>query len=428
MPTEVISNQTYLNGALDAVYESIVYAQKNAPFYQKQLRDFNLKFADFTAQSITQIPFTTKADIAAQNSDFLSVPIDQIAEYCTTSGTSGSPITIFLTKQDLLRLAQNEARSFRLTGASSSDVFQLLTTIDKQFMAGLAYMLGVRELSAGLIRIGPGVPEMQWKSIFLNRPTVLIAVPSFIVSLIDYAVQHKIDMNASSVRSIICIGEPIRNEDFTLNTLGKKITSDWQVDLYSTYASTEMAAAFTECTEKNGCHLNNDLLYLEVLDEQGNEVQDGEIGEVVITTLGTQGTPLIRFKTGDMARIHKTRCKCGDYTPRLGPIVGRKNQLIKYKGTSIFPNTIFEILDASTEIFNYQVQISDNEFGNDEITILLSKELEGSVMLSEIKDRFRSNLKTIPKFEFHQKTYINSIVYPNNMRKPQKILFNKNQS
>ncbi len=424
MPSEVntIRNGT-INGSLASVFETIAYAKQHSPFYQRTLADTAFSEDTFTEDTLKGLPFTTKEDVSLSNADFMAVPMNQVAEFCTTSGTSGEPVTMYLTKQDLANLGTNEARSFRLTGATSDDIFQLTTTIDKQFMAGLAYYLGVQELNAGMVRIGPGVPAMQWKSVFLNKPTVLIAVPSFIINLIDFAKSNGIDYANSSVRSIICIGEPIREDDLTLNILGKRIAEAWDVQLYSTYASTEMGAAFTECTEQKGCHLNNSLIYLEVLGENGEEVGDGEAGEVVITTLGRMGTPLIRYRTGDIARVYRTACACGDNSPRLGPIIGRRNQMIKYKGTTIFPNSIFEIFDAIPEVTCYKIEVSKDFLGNDAITVLLEKKIEDSGKMTEIVEECRSRLRVVPHFVFLENDYLRSQVYKNNVRKPEKIIF-----
>jgi phenylacetate-CoA ligase len=369
------------------------------------------------------LPFTTKDDISASNVEFLAVPKNQVAEYCTTSGTSGEPITMYLTKNDLLNLGRNEAGSFSQIGATKNDIFQLTTTIDKQFMAGLAYYLGAQELGAGMIRIGPGVPSLQWKSIFLNKPSILIAVPSFITSLLEFAKINEINYASSSVRSIICIGESIRDDDFQLNLLGKRIKDAWDVELYSTYASTEMGAAFTECKHQCGCHLNTDLLFLEVLKEDGEEAAEGEIGEIVITTLKRTGTPLIRYRTGDIARVYRSACNCNDWSLRLGPILGRKNQIIKYKGTTLFPNSILKIFESIQDVTYFKVEVSKDQLGNDAITILLEKEIEESGKITSIIDTCRSELRVVPDFVFMEKNYLQSQIFKNNIRKPEKIIF-----
>ena len=406
---------------LEQVVEAIHYAVKHAPFYQNHFSKNSLE--DLNWEKFQALPFTTKEDLSQNNRDFLCVPPAQVAEYVTTSGTSGKPVTIYLTKKDLVRLAKNEKESFELTGAKAGDLFQLMTTIDKQFMAGLAYYLGVQELNAGMIRIGPGVPALQWNSILENKPTILIAVPSFLVNLIDYAKQNGIDISQTSVRSAICIGEPIREDDLSENVLAKRIHADWDIELFSTYASTEMGAAFTECLAHQGGHLNENLIHLEVLDDQGKEVAHGEKGEIVVSTLNTEGTPLIRYKTGDVARIYREPCSCGRTSPRVGPILGRKNQMIKFKGTTIFPPSIYEIFDSRSEISCYKIEVAKDYLDHDTITILLENRIEHSPVMAQIIEDCKAKLRVVPHFVFLETDYLRSQVFKNHMRKPEKIVF-----
>lgn len=415
--SEVIEN----NIQFQQVIQTLDYVLAHSPFYQRHFSKTVLE--NITPELFRTLPFTNKEDLSLNNRDFLCVPSNQVAEYVTTSGTSGKPVTIYLTKKDLLRLAKNEKESFELTGAKAGDLFQLMTTIDKQFMAGLAYYLGVQELNAGMIRIGPGVPALQWNSILENKPTILIAVPSFLINLIDYAKQNGIKMNETSVRSVICIGEPIREDDLSENVLAKRIHADWNVELFSTYASTEMGAAFTECTAHQGGHLNEGLIYLEVLDEEGNEVPHGEKGEIVISTIGTEGTPLIRYKTGDVARIYREPCTCGRNSVRVGPIIGRKNQMIKFKGTTIFPPSIYEIFDSRSEVSCYKIEVSKDYLGHDTITILLENRIEHSPVMHEIIEECKAKLRVVPHFVFLETDYLRSQVFKNHMRKPEKIVF-----
>lgn len=417
-----MSEEISVNKSIESLAAAINYVKASSPFYKRHFDGIELT-SDFNKADLKAFPFTTKDHLSENNRDFLCVPISDIAEYVTTSGTSGEPVTIYLTKKDLIRLADNEKTSLMTTGATSDDIFQLMTTIDKQFMAGLAYYLGVQEIGGGMIRIGPGVPALQWKSILLNKPTVLIAVPSFIVNLLDFAKNNQIDFQNSSVRSIICIGEPISEDNLQHNVLGNRIVKDWNVKLYSTYASTEMAAAFTECEAQNGCHLNDELLYLEVINDDNEDVKDGEVGEIVITNLGVQGTPLVRYKTGDLARVYYTSCACGRTSPRLGPIIGRKNQMIKFKGTTIFPNSIYEIFDGLPEVSCYKVEISKDYLQNDAITILLEKHIEKSATMNVIVAECQAKLRVVPHFVFLETDYLRSQVYKKNIRKPEKIVF-----
>ena len=398
------------------------YVKEKSPFYQRKLSSLTVG-NDFSIESFKKLPFTTKEDLAANDLDFLCVPRNEIAEYVTTSGTTGSPISLYLTKSDLTRLAKNEHDSLLLMGNTSNDLFQLLTTIDKQFMAGLAYFLGVQALGAGMVRVGPGVPQLQWSSILKYKPTKLIAVPSFIVTLIEYAKENNIDFNNSSVEAIVCIGEPIRNEDFSYNILGKRITENWDVQLFSTYASTEMGAAFSECTAQNGCHLNDDLLFLEVIKEDGTEAAHEETGEIVVSTLGVTGSPLLRYRTGDIAKVYRTQCSCGRSTPRLGPILGRKNQMIKFKGTTLYPKALFDLLDLYREISCYKVVVSKDQLNNDEITILLEDKIANSEVFASILEECQSKLRVIPKFDFLEINTLRAQVYKKNLRKPEKIQF-----
>ncbi|HLX67696.1 MAG TPA: AMP-binding protein, partial [Puia sp.] len=236
--------------------ELLAYTGRNSPFYRDLFDRNRIDISRIRSlDDLATLPTTTKEDLQQRNDDFLCVPRDRIAEYTTTSGTLGSPVTIALTTGDLDRLAYNEYLSFRCADGSSADTYQLMLTLDRQFMAGIAYYSGIRRLGAGVIRVGPGVPALQWETIRRLKPTVLVAVPSFLLKLIRYAKDYRIDPHGTSVRSAICIGENIRQADLSLNILGKKITESWNIRLYSTYASTEMQTAFTECGEGRGGHL-----------------------------------------------------------------------------------------------------------------------------------------------------------------------------
>ncbi len=224
------------------------YVARHSPFYKALFAKHQIHISDIRSLSdLKLIPPTNKDDLQQRNNDFLCVPAEKVVEYTSTSGTFGGPVTIALTENDLNRLAFNEYNSFSCADGSKDDIYQLMLTLDRQFMAGIAYYSGIRKLGAGIIRLGPGVPALQWETIRRLNPTAIVAVPSFILKLIAFAKEAGIDVNKTSVKKAICIGENIRNTDFSLNILGKKITESWNISLYSTYASTEMQTAFTEC-------------------------------------------------------------------------------------------------------------------------------------------------------------------------------------
>jgi phenylacetate-CoA ligase len=370
---------------------------------------------------LENIPVTTKDDLQLRNNDFICVDKKRIIDYITTSGTLGDPVTFVQTDGDLDRLAYNEATSFACANCSDNDIIQLMTTIDRRFMAGLAYFLGVRKLGAGIVRVGSRIPELQWDSIERFKSTVLITVPSFLLKIIEYAELNNLDYNNSSVRSAICIGEPLRDSNFQLNRIGTKIKDKWDIDLFSTYASTEMSTAFTECVEGRGGHHHPELIIVEFLDDNNNPVNKGELGEVTISTLGIEGMPLLRFKTGDLCTPHYEPCACGKTTMRLGPVIGRKQQMIKYKGTTIYPPAIFDLLDNVDDIKNYYIEIFTNSIGTDEILIKIGCDNPPIDFEMTIKDNFRTKLRVAPIIKIESIESVNKIIMPEGSRKP--ILF-----
>jgi phenylacetate-CoA ligase len=297
-----------------------------------------------------------------------------------------------------------------------------MTTIDRRFMAGMAYFLGLKKLCAGIIRVGNGIPELQWDSINRFSPTTLIAVPSFILKIIEYAESNGIDYRKSSLKKAVCIGEPLRNSDFSLNLLGNRIKEKWDLKLYSTYASTEMSTAFTECSEGIGGHHHPELIITEFLNENNEAVREGEEGELTITTIGVEGTPLLRFKTGDICSYHSEPCKCGRNTIRLGPILGRKNQMIKYKGTTLYPPAIYDVLDNIAGIENYVVEVSTNKIGTDEILIRIGVKEPDMNFDKKIKDNFRAKLRVTPEIIYSLISEIDKIQSPDVNRKPKKFV------
>jgi|TARA_B110000238_G_scaffold45767_1_gene49504 phenylacetate-CoA ligase len=403
--------------------EVLQYVNENSPFYSRLFETHDISISNIILlEDLLKIPPTTKDDLQLYNDDFLCVSKQDIIDYTTTSGTLGTPTTIALTNSDLDRLALNEALSFNCAGITKKDTIQLMTTLDKQFMAGIAYFLGARHLGAGIIRTGSGVPELQLDSILKYSPSYLIAVPSFLLKLIDFANLKNIDINSLGVKGVICIGEPIRNDDFTLNTLGLKITKHWDISLYSSYASTEMNTAFTECSHQNGGHHHPELIIVEILNEDNLPVKNGDIGELTITTLEIEAMPLIRFKTGDMLSAYYEPCECGRTTLRLGPVKGRKKQMIKYKGTTLFPLAIENIMNYFTEIDSFIIEVSYNDIGTDEILIKLSSTSKSNELLQNIKTHFRSKLRVVPELEFHEKSYVDKLRFSKISRKPIKFI------
>ncbi len=405
--------------------EALQYLQQHSAFYQKLFKDNKIDISKIkTLEDLTCIPVTTKADLQRFNEDFRCVPPEDIIDYITTSGTLGDPVTFTETENDLQHLSYNEYLSFTTAGCTKNDIIQLMTTIDRRFMAGLAYFLGAREMKMGIVRVGNGIPELQWDTISRIHPTVGMAVPSFLMKLIEYAKAHNIDYHHCSMRKCICIGEALRDPNtFELNTLGKRIFDEWpELQLYTTYASTEMQHSYTDCQYFNGGHVQPELIIPEFLDDNDNPVGADEPGEVTITTLGVTGMPLLRFKTGDMVYHFDEPCRCGRNTTRLGSVLGRKGQMIKFKGTTLYPPALFDILDNIQGVKNYVVEAYTNDLGTDEVVVKVGTTEGSEKFEKEIKDLFRAKVRVAPTVEFESPELVNKLMFPPMSRKPVKFI------
>jgi phenylacetate-CoA ligase len=404
-----------------ALGQLLAYLAAHSPFYQRLFAQHAIDLASIrTTHDLARLPTTTKQDLQLHNWDFLCVPKTRVAEYCSTSGTLGQPVTIALTPRDVERLNHNEFLSFSCADGRPDDIYQLLLTLDRQFMAGIAYHGGILKTGAGVIRMGPGNLAAQLATIQQLAPTVLVAVPSFINALIGHAHATGLDLNATSVRRIICIGESIRQEDFQPNALGRRIAEAWQVRLHSTYASTEQQTAFTECGHGVGGHHQPELLIFEILDEHGRVLPAGQPGELTITTLGVEGMPLLRYRTGDICAAHDAPCACGRTTRRLGPIVGRRQYLLKLKGTSLYPQAIFNVLNTFGEVAAYVVEATTSNLGTDElaISVALHAGADEAAVLARLRQALRARLRVLPQVLVQPLAQVQARQNPDNKRKP----------
>ncbi len=404
--------------------EEIQYISTNSPYYKRVFQENRINKSDIvTIDDLKYLPVTVKEDLQLSNNYFFSVPANGIIDYVTTSGTLGDPVTFGLTENDLNRLAYNEFLSFSTAGCTKNDILQLMTTIDKRFMAGLAYFLGARELGCGVVRVGNGIPELQWDTIKRIRPTGCIVVPSFLMKLVEFAIDNGIDYHNSSIRKAICIGESLRTPDGVLSALGSKINKEWpEIELFSTYASTEMQSSFTECGFHCGGHIPVDLIIVELLDDNNNLVAPNQPGEVTITTLGVEGVPLLRFKTGDICYGISEGCECGRNSMRLSSVIGRKGQMIKYKGTTLYPSALYDILDNVSDIVNYIIEVYTGELGTDQIVIKVGSNRTDEYFEKEIKDMFRSKVRVAPEIVFEPIDYILKKQTPSTGRKQIKFV------
>lgn len=183
-----------------------------------------------------------------------------------------------------------------------------------------------------------------------------------------------------------------------------------------------MQTAFTECSEGKGGHMNPELAIVEILDENNNTVAPGEIGEVTVTTLGVEGMPLLRYKTGDLCRAYTEPCGCGRYTLRLSPVIGRKKQMIKYKGTTLFAPALFEIIHKIDAVKEYVAEVYSNEIGTDEVLLYLTPADFSEETQNRIASYLQARLRVMPHIKYISAEEMQKLQFPESVRKPVKFI------
>jgi phenylacetate-CoA ligase len=387
--------------------ETFRYAKRHSPFYRQLFR--NVK----GVPPLSEVPAVDKTVLSKRNLDFLCVPRERVVEIITTSGTTGRPLLWMLTEADARRLALNEKISFECAGLTARDTVLVAVALDRCFVAGLAYTTGLRELGCAVVRVGASSAALVLETIERVQPTAIVAVPSFLRHVADKARETKFDLKKSPVKKAVCIGEPIRDRVFALNASGRTIENSWGAKVYSTYGVTELANSLCECDAGAGGHLHDKQLHVEILDDHGNNLPDGEIGEVVATTFGVEAMPLIRYRTGDCAALFSRKCKCGRVTPRIGPIVGRKNQKLKFKGASVFPSTLASVLEETESVEAFVIIARRESELSDSIEVLI----HGPAKIERLRDALQARAKIAPKVRLAAREEIEALQMPPQARK-----------
>lgn len=375
----------------------IRYAARHSPFYRRLFAGLGLEPAAVRgAGDLAALPFTSKSDLETCHADFLCVAPEEIVDLCLTSGTTGRPVPMLQTATDLERLGYNEEASFRAAGIGRSDQVLVAAAIDRCFMAGLAYFLGLTRIGATAIRGGTGSIATLMELIRTCRPTALVGVPSLLLALGERLRREGTEPAGLGVGKMVCIGEPVRNRDLFLSPLGKRLAECWQSQLFGTYASTEMATAFTDCEAGMGGHLRPELIVVEIVDEAGRVLPPGQAGEVVATPLGVTGMPLIRFRTGDIATLHAGPCPCGRTSPRLGPVLGRKSQMLKYRGTTVYPPVIFSVLQGLQGVRGFYLEVRSAFDLSDSIRVVVGAD-DGSLTAALVAEKIAAAIRVRPE-------------------------------
>lgn len=394
------------------------YAARCSPFYREHFARAEIAMGDkISLAEISRIPTIDKSVVSENAEKFLCVPREKIVDIVTTSGTTGQPLVWQLTENDLQRLARNEELSFACAGFTAADTVLLAVALDRCFIAGMAYYLGLRQLGCAVVRVGPATPAMHLDMIRRVQPTAIVSVPSFLSHLANKAVEAKFNLAASGIRKAVCIGEAIRENNFALNRAGLAVKKCWCAKIFSTFGVTELAASLCECEAGLGGHLHPELLFLEALDEQGCAVPDGEVGELTATTFGVEAMPLIRYRTGDFAAIHRAPCRCGRQTLRIGPIVGRKNQKLKLKGTTVFPSALKSVLDATPEISSYAIIARRENNLSDAVEVKIACAGDTAKITAALRERFQGEIKAAPQITAALPAEIEKLQLPDGARK-----------
>lgn len=333
-------------------------------FYAKKFEGIEL--GDVKNQhDFEQLPFSTKADLRdAYPLGLQAVPDSEIVRIHSSSGTTGTPVIIPYTKQDVKDWAMLFARCYKMAGITKEDRIHI-TPGYGLWTAGIGFQLGAEELGAMAIPMGPGNTEKQLRMMVDLQSTVLCATSSYALLLAETIAKQGIKDKIKLRKGVIGSerwGSKMRN----------RIANELGVELYDIYGLTEIygPGIGINCDYNTGMHMWDDYIYTEIVDPKtGKNVPDGEVGEIVLTTLRKQGAPLIRYRTHDLSRIIPGKCPCGSEFTRIDTLTGRTDDMVKVKGVNIFPAQIEEVIaavkGASSE---YQIMI-DHLYGKDIMTV-----------------------------------------------------------
>ena len=358
-------------------------------FYARRFEGLNPE--DIRTQAdFEKLPFTDKGDLRqAYPLGLAAVPMEEIVRIHSSSGTTGTPVIIPYTRGDVEDWAEMFARCYRIAGVTNRDRVQI-TPGYGLWTAGIGFQNGAERVGAMVVPMGPGNTEKQLKFMEDMGTTVLTATSSYALLLAE-------EIAKRGIRDRLCLKKGIIGSERWGEKMRKRIASELGVQLYDIYGLTEIygPGIGISCDYECGMHMFDDYLYYEIINPKTLEpVPDGELGELVITTLKKQGAPLIRYRTHDMTRAIPGDCPCGCKYPRIDSILGRTDDMVKVKGVLIYPaqvdNVLKEVDGVSSE---YQVMI-DHFDGRDRLTLFFEtplpeeerKDLEYRVM-THFKER-----------------------------------------
>ena len=340
----------------------------NSPFYKKKFEEMGIKLEDIkTPADVRKLPFTTKQDLR-DNYPFglASVPLEKCVRLHSSSGTTGNPTVVLHSQKDLDEWANAVARCLWMVGLRPTDIFQNSSGYG-MFTGGLGFQYGAERLGMLTVPAAAGNTLRQIKFITDFGTTAIHAVPSYLTRIKEVMDQQGIDPRKDTKLKVLAIGAEPHSEEQR-----KRIENMFGVKAYNSFGMSEMCGpgvAF-ECKEQNGLHFWEDYYIVEIVDPETLEpVPDGEIGELILTTINREAMPLIRYRTRDLTRVLGRTCPCGRNHIRLDRMKGRSDDMMVLRGVNIFPIQIEKILMKFKELTtNYLITLTtDND--NDNMTV-----------------------------------------------------------
>ena len=347
----------------------------NVPFYHKRFDELGVKPTDIRSlDDIRRLPFTTKQDLRDRYPlGFMAVPRENIARLHASSGTTGQAVVGCYTKRDLKNWARMGCRCLMASGVTPQDLVHVAYGYGL-FTGGLGLHDAATELGCTVVPASGGSTRRQTVLIRDLGATVLACTPSYALHLYEVGLENGIHFKKLPLRVGIFGGEPWSK------AMRQEMEENMGIDTHNIYGLSEIMGpgVAIDCSEHNGLHLWEDHFIAEIVDPAtGEPVPEGELGELVLTNLTKEGSPLIRYRTHDLTRIVPGTCACGSRHPRIATLTGRTDDMFKVKGCNMFPSQIEEVLQftdgASSE---YQVMIEAIN-GRDVLTVLFETPLEG---------------------------------------------------
>lgn len=385
------------DNALNMIKNQLKRVMAAGGFYAEKLKDVDIDGIR-TQEDFETLPFSEKADLRnAYPLGLSAVPEEDIVRIHSSSGTTGTPVIIPYTQKDVDDWAELFRRCYEIAGVTKKDRVHI-TPGYGLWTAGIGFQLGAEKLGAMTIPMGPGNTDKQIKFMEDMESTVLCATSSYALLLAE-------EIEKRGVKNKIKLKKGVIGSERWGEKMRARIADELGVQLYDIYGLTEVygPGIAINCEYNTGMHYFDDFLYFEIIDPKtGRVLPDGELGELVITTLQKEGAPLIRYRTHDLTRIVPGKCPCGRSYPRIDVILGRTDDMVKVKGVNIFPGQIDDLLKelegASSE---YQVFI-DHAEGKDQMTVFVETALEGErkkAMEKSMKDLFKTRigLTIVPK-------------------------------